>query len=115
MIPEADGYTIGGGQENLTKPNISAVLSGSFTATRDRHEMRHGAARRPQKSARSQHATQQNAARKCNTAHAVKDANGRAYNHTAHLPARREMMQRWADYLDKLRAGADVTPLRGAA
>jgi len=23
--------------------------------------------------------------------------------HTAHLPARREMMQRWADYLDKLR------------
>lgn len=36
-------------------------------------------------------------------AHAVKDANGRAYNRTAHLPARREMMQRWADYLDQLR------------
>ena len=35
-------------------------------------------------------------------AHAVKDANGRAYNRTAHLPARREMMQRWADYLDAL-------------
>jgi hypothetical protein len=33
----------------------------------------------------------------------VKDANGRAYNRTAHLPARREMMQRWADYLDVLR------------
>jgi integrase len=32
-------------------------------------------------------------------AHAVKDPNGRAYNRTAHLPARREMMQRWADYL----------------
>ncbi len=45
-------------------------------------------------------------------AHAVKDANGRAYNRTAHLPARREMMQRWADYLDKLRRGADVIPLR---
>jgi hypothetical protein len=44
-------------------------------------------------------------------AHAVKDANGRAYNRTAHLPARREMMQRWADYLDKLRAGAQVIPL----
>ena len=43
-------------------------------------------------------------------AHAVKDANGRAYNRTAHLPARREMMQRWADYLDKLRTGADVIP-----
>jgi integrase len=37
-------------------------------------------------------------------AHAVKDPNGRAYNRTAHLPARREMMQRWADYLDTLRA-----------
>lgn len=35
-------------------------------------------------------------------AHAVKDANGRAYNRTAHLPARREMMQRWAAYLDRL-------------
>jgi integrase len=48
-------------------------------------------------------------------AHAVKDPNGRAYNRTAHLPARREMMQRWADYLDKLRGGADVIPLHGAA
>lgn len=48
-------------------------------------------------------------------AHAVKDPNGRAYNRTAHLPARREMMQRWADYLDKLRIGADVIPLRGGA
>jgi integrase len=36
-------------------------------------------------------------------AHAVKDPNGRAYNRTKHLPARREMMQRWADYLDRLR------------
>ncbi|SFM64480.1 tyrosine-type recombinase/integrase [Rugamonas rubra] len=41
-------------------------------------------------------------------AHAVKDPNGRAYNRTAHLPARRLMMQRWADYLDALRAGAQV-------
>ena len=47
-------------------------------------------------------------------AHAVKDANGTAYNRTAHLPARREMMQRWADYLDKLRMGGDVVPLRKA-
>ncbi|MDI3384019.1 tyrosine-type recombinase/integrase [Xenophilus aerolatus] len=36
-------------------------------------------------------------------AHAVKDANGRAYNRTAHLPARRQMMQRWADYLDEVK------------
>lgn len=47
-------------------------------------------------------------------AHAVKDPNGRAYNRTAHLPARRKMMQKWADYLDKLRIGADVIPLRTA-
>ncbi len=32
-------------------------------------------------------------------AHTVKDPNGRAYNRTAHLPARRKMMQKWADYL----------------
>ena len=37
-------------------------------------------------------------------AHAVKDANGRAYNRTAHLPQRKGMMQQWADYLDKLAA-----------
>lgn len=35
-------------------------------------------------------------------AHAVKDPNGRAYNRTTHLSERREMMQRWADYLDEL-------------
>jgi hypothetical protein len=28
------------------------------------------------------------------------------------LAARREMMQRWADYLDKLRLGDEVVPLR---
>jgi integrase len=48
-------------------------------------------------------------------AHAVKDVNGRAYNRTAHLPARRAMMQRWADYLDKLRLGADIVPLHPSA
>lgn len=44
-------------------------------------------------------------------AHTVKDVNGRAYNRTAHLPARREMMQRWADYLDDLRIGAKIIPI----
>ncbi|MBZ0252965.1 MAG: integrase arm-type DNA-binding domain-containing protein [Candidatus Methylomirabilis sp.] len=48
-------------------------------------------------------------------AHAVRDPNGRAYNRTAHLPERRRMMQQWADYLDKLRAGAEIIPLRGTA
>ena len=36
-------------------------------------------------------------------AHAVKDPNGRAYNRTSHLEDRREMMQKWADYLDELK------------
>ena len=37
-------------------------------------------------------------------AHAVKDANGRAYNRTSHLENRQQMMQTWADYLDCLKA-----------
>lgn len=45
-------------------------------------------------------------------AHAVKDPNGRAYNRTAHLAERRKMMQTWADYLDGLKAGAKVLPLK---
>lgn len=48
-------------------------------------------------------------------AHAVKDPNGRAYNRTAHLAERRKMMQKWADYLDKLKTGADVIPLHSNA
>lgn len=36
-------------------------------------------------------------------AHAVRDPNGRAYNRTAHLPARTQMMQGWADYLDGIK------------
>lgn len=39
-------------------------------------------------------------------AHAVIDANGRAYNRTSHLEGRKQMMQCWADYLDGLRAEA---------
>ena len=41
-------------------------------------------------------------------AHAVKDANGRAYNRTSHLPERRAMMQSWADFLDKLTVGGEL-------
>jgi integrase len=44
-------------------------------------------------------------------AHSVRDPLGRAYNRTAHLPQRREMMQKWADYLDRLKAGAAVIPI----
>jgi integrase len=42
-------------------------------------------------------------------AHAVRDPLGRAYNRTAHLPERKKMMQKWADYLDKLKAGGSAT------
>ena len=41
-------------------------------------------------------------------AHAVRDPNGRAYNRTAHLKERKAMMQGWADYLDRLKTGADI-------
>lgn len=44
-------------------------------------------------------------------AHAVKDANGRAYNRTQYLKHRAAMMQGWADYLDQLRNGAEVIQL----
>jgi integrase len=47
-----------------------------------------------------------------NLAHAVKDANGRSYNRTQYLKQRFELVQHWADYLDKLARGADVIPLR---
>lgn len=46
-------------------------------------------------------------------AHEVRAPNGRAYNHTAHLPERRRMMQQWADYLDALKA-SNVVPIRRA-
>jgi integrase len=48
-------------------------------------------------------------------AHAVRDPNGRAYNRTAHLAERREMMQMWANYLDGLKSGAMVLPFKKAS
>jgi integrase len=44
-------------------------------------------------------------------AHAVPDNLGAAYNRTKFIRERRVMMQRWADYLDQLKAGATVVPL----
>jgi len=43
--------------------------------------------------------------------HVVKDANGRSYNRTSFVQQRRDMLQRWADYLDELREGATVMSL----
>lgn len=50
-------------------------------------------------------------------AHAVKDANGRAYNRTQYLKQRIVMLQRWADYLDVLatRASSPLAELKTAA
>ena len=50
-------------------------------------------------------------------AHAVPDALGTAYNRTKFIKERRAMMARWSDYLDRLKAGADVValPIKGAA
>ena len=48
-------------------------------------------------------------------AHAERDNVRAAYNYAEHLPERRKMMQQWSDYLDKLRAGAEVIPLHQSA
>ena len=45
-------------------------------------------------------------------AHKVPDALGTAYNRTKFLKERTAMMQLWADYLDKLKAGAEVISMR---
>jgi integrase len=44
-------------------------------------------------------------------AHVEKNASRAAYNFAEYLEERRAMMQKWADYLDKLKAGAEVIPL----
>jgi len=44
----------------------------------------------------------------------VKDSNGRSYNRTQYLKQRFEMVQQWADYLDKLARGADVISFKAA-
>jgi len=43
--------------------------------------------------------------------HRVPDALGNAYNRTRFLDQRREMMQAWADYLDRLKTGAEVVDI----
>jgi integrase len=48
-------------------------------------------------------------------AHAVKDANGRAYNRTSHLEERKKMMQRWSNYLDQLAVGGKVLTFKSAS
>ena len=45
-------------------------------------------------------------------AHKERNAVKDAYNRAQYLPERKAMMQAWADYLDGLRKGADVVPIR---
>jgi len=47
------------------------------------------------------------------TGRAFGDAVRAAYNYAEHLPERRARIQRWANYLDGLKTGAEVVPLRG--
>ena len=47
-------------------------------------------------------------------AHKVPDALGEAYNRTRFIKDRRVMMQAWADYLDKLKSGAEIIPLHSS-
>ncbi len=46
-------------------------------------------------------------------AHKVPDTLGAAYNRTKFIEQRTTMMQAWADYLDELKAGAQVVPING--
>ena len=48
-------------------------------------------------------------------AHVGQITHGGAYDRATHLEERTAMIQHWADYLDKLRTGADVIPLHRAA
>ena len=47
--------------------------------------------------------------------HAERNKVVAAYARAEHLDERRKMMQAWADYLDKLKSGAEVIPLHGNA
>lgn len=45
-------------------------------------------------------------------AHAQRDQSRAPYDRSTLLPERREMMQAWGDYLEKLRAGGEVLPMK---
>lgn len=48
-------------------------------------------------------------------AHVERDTVKAAYNHAEHLPERRKMMRAWADYLDGLKTGGRIVPIRTTA
>lgn len=46
--------------------------------------------------------------------HAIDNPLGKAYDRTTFIPERKDMMQKWADYLERLTAGAEIIPIRAA-
>jgi integrase len=48
-------------------------------------------------------------------AHTERNKVRAAYNRAEYLTERRVMMQRWADHLDKLKAGAEIIPMKASA
>lgn len=48
-------------------------------------------------------------------AHAESNSVKAAYNRAEHLPERKKMMQEWADFLDKLKAGAEIIQINQRA
>ena len=48
-------------------------------------------------------------------AHKERNQSRASYNRAMYLPERGEMMQAWADYLDSLKNGASVVPIRRKA
>jgi len=53
--------------------------------------------------------------RSAKLAHAERNKVRAAYNRAQRLDERRKMMQAWSDYLDGLRAGANVLPIKHGA
>lgn len=44
-------------------------------------------------------------------AHEERDESRRSYNRATYMPERKKMLQAWADYIDSLRQGSNVTPI----
>ena len=45
-------------------------------------------------------------------AHAERNSVRAAYNHAEFMPERKKMMQAWADYLEGIKSGAKIMPIR---
>ena len=48
-------------------------------------------------------------------AHAERNSVRAAYNYAEFMPERKKMMQAWADYLEGIKAGGKIIPIRSAA